>query len=811
MKTIEAKRIFFSFQQMLLFIFLLCFSSCDSFNIGREKPSKNLEIGEEIEVASETVSSSGGTVTVDDPTSDVDGLEIVVPPNSYPGSKTFKISTAEITNHSLGQYFNPITPLIQIENGGGYADSIMEITIPIDLPEGEFPIGFYYDEITGKLEGIPFKSYTNKSITLLTRHFMPASELTPSEDGLKAGGIKIDATSNLIISSISESVLKATPIISSGFKVGTDDWEFTNYGSYIAPGGHCAGQSMTSMWYYFEKKLKGEDKLFGKFSTVQNLWQDNGAGYRFCSVVQNDISWNGQISGFMWKYVDKNQELDKLKFMTIAAAMLITGEPQKIGIYRNGGGHSIVCFQVGYNEGKLYISDPNQPGNGQIINLKNNKFEPYIAKANGNAASHPYPFITWEAKTAIVDWTMIGQRYSQMLNGTIGNVAPNTFPPYTIWVKGKADLELKDGFSTTNDTLRCMVECPTTARGFNVGGKWYIWYNMFDINGTRIDVSEGSGKGYIILKPGLNKIGIYVYSKITGAVDNNGNLLDLFVDFKWFNVYYSKLYIDPNPIVAEPGDEVKITARPEGTAPANAKYVWNFGDGSKEVTVKNDSIVKHKFSKEGEYTVTVDLYDNSINSLVGHATADADIANGILSRLQKYQWISIDFNADFESNNEIVSFSVLMVDNQPPFGSTQRCPLVWNGANFSTTFDYSWELFSGEKVHTTGTITGSMSANGMIMRTLTAHETSFYPESNDNYLYDISVKDVPYQPDYEYDEYSPRFAVEGSKVSQYINSYAQSWDFVDSDGNPQKLYSTSVNYNDPEDEPYLHITFSGEK
>jgi hypothetical protein len=186
-----------------------------------------------------------------------------------------------------------------------------------------------------------------------------------------------------------------------------------------------------------------------------------------------------------------------------------------------------------------------------------------------------------------------------------------------------------------------------------------------------------------------------------------------------------------------------------------------------------------------------------------------NLDQGILSKIQKYQYVSIDFSADIKSNSTTVSFSSLSVDNTPPYGSTEDCPLSWSGVSFSTTFDYSWKLFSGEKVHSYGTISGTMSTDGTIIEKFTAHETSVHPETNDVYKYDITVINVPYQSDYEYNEYSPRFGAESAIVSQYIYAYTQSWDFTDSDGNQQMLYSTTVNYNDPEDEPYLHITFSG--
>jgi hypothetical protein len=818
MKNLFSGRTRFPFKWLV--VLTLTLSSCSSFNVEKVKPSTNLEIGNETVVASQSVSTSGGTVMVDSPGSEIDGLAISVPKNSYSDSRTFKISTAPIINNTLGQYFNPITPLIQIENGGGYANSIMEITIPINISAGEVPLGFYYDEITGTLEAIPIKEFTSTSITLLTRHFMPASDLSPADETLKSGGIKVDPTANLVISSITESILKGKAIISSGFQVGKDDWEFPNYGSYIADGGHCAGQNMCAMWYYFEKKLKGEGNLFEKFSTVPSLWQDNAIGYRLCSVIHNDLAWEGTFIDFFDKYIDTNQERDKLKLYMIAGAMLTTGEPQGIGIYRKTGtntdgspkygGHDLICYQVAINEGKLYISDPNKPGVEQFIEFKNNKFEPYIAKLNGHAASNPYPFVTWYAKTAYIEWDKIGKRYAELLDSTIGNKAPNTFPACTIWVKGKADLELKNGFSTNSDTLRCMVECPTASYVFNVNGKKYIRFSVYKDDGTQIDHWEDNGKGYTILKPGLNKIGVYVFARKQGVVDNNGNLCDLFINFKWFNVYYSKLEIVPNSISGAPNDEMTFTASTGGTAPKNAKYVWNFGDGTSEVSVKNDSTITHTFSKEGNFDVSVKLYDNSTNKLIGEATAKANIGISLLNDLQKCKYISIYLNAIFTVNlgftiNEIQMISSTPVTSEP----TKIYPLKWSGNSFTTT--YNNEGGGTQDVGTrSGTISGTLSADGLTIETLTANQTilRFFvnPKGTTTTEENISLKNVPFDGTYNINEQF--YKVVGSSVGLSVNSVTYQWESNWDDGtHMDPEYITTADYENAN----LGVVFSGSK
>jgi hypothetical protein len=179
MKNLHSGRTRFPIQ--LLIAVLIAFTSCNSFNVEKVKPSTNLEIGDEVVVSTKTITTSGGTVIVDSPGSEIDGLKILVPPNGYSTSKTFKISTAPITNHTLGQYFNPLTPLIQIDNGGGYSTEPMQITIPITLPKGDFAMAYYYDEMSGKLEGLPILNLTSTSITVTTRHFMAGSELSAND------------------------------------------------------------------------------------------------------------------------------------------------------------------------------------------------------------------------------------------------------------------------------------------------------------------------------------------------------------------------------------------------------------------------------------------------------------------------------------------------------------------------------------------------------------------------------------------------------------------------------------------------------
>ena len=343
----------------------------------------------------------------------LDGLELTVPADSYDGNVNFNITYAEVENHSFGPDFNPVTPLVTVDNGGVYSNELIEVRVPVEVPEDYFAMGFFYDEATDKLEGMPLLARDAESITLGTHHF-----------------------SSFIVSMIKKTLIKDT--VDSGFWPGEDDWEFTNYGSYIAPGGHCAGQAMTAMWYYVTRPDGADVSLYDRYDNngdtpTPDIWQDNSLGYRFASVIQAD-NWGVTINSGVSCPLSMTKPLST--FFTYA--MQVTGEPQFVAIWSSqGGGHAMIVYRI--KGGDLYIADPNYPGNiDRRIQCIDGAFKPYnsganaeeIAAGNGKA----YETIEYWAKTAIVDYGHISARWQEVKNGTIGN---GSFPQYQLVYWGR--------------------------------------------------------------------------------------------------------------------------------------------------------------------------------------------------------------------------------------------------------------------------------------------------------------------------------------------------------------------------------------
>lgn len=649
--------------------------------------SKNITSGSFTEVSNTTIGLSATTVKIAKPGTPVDGIEIAIPTNSYTSNPALKISYAEIKSHQFGANFNPISPIISISCDGGYSATPMQVTIPIKLPEGHFAMGYFLDETTGKLEGLPVLKLSPTSITVCTRHFMSAARLKAADANQKEAKAGLTAFANMIISSISESTLKSQTIINSGFAIGSDDWEFVNNGSYLSSGGHCAGQSITSMWYYYEKKLNGEANLFHRFDLLNQksnpnfMWQDNPMGYRFASTIQEDFDFSGWITKLTLEAY-----LPGLVFKSFATAILVTGEPQFVLINNSAGkgGHAMIVSKVNFNEGKLYVADPNYPNNYTTAGVESIRTIDYVGGilkpyetglvAGGNSITMDQ--IGYFGKTAFIEWTKIGKRYNELVNNTIGTVAPNIFPSYTMWVKDKTkDFELKDGITVSKDTLSTYVECPTATERVTINGKRIISSEVYGTDGlikskqnipgvTNWSLSIGQ---YVILKPGLNKLGYYIVGWNSNVLyDKSTERIPLFVDFKWINVQYTKLEISPNPIIGEPDKDIIITAKSYGSATKNGKYIWNFGDGTADVAVTNDSIVKYKYSKAGIYNVVLNLYDNATNKLVSTSVATAKINQAIVK-------------LDISPNPIVVAFGKEITITAKSYGSgPKNAKYVWN-------------------------------------------------------------------------------------------------------------------------------------
>lgn len=469
-----------------------------------------LVVGPAVEVLNKRVGQHGATVAVSNPADPLGGLEFTFPPDVLPGETPLVVQQSPILGHQFGQDINPITPLIQVQLGTNhmFLTNDVVVKIPIKLPPDTFAMGFLYDRDTGSLEGMPLVELTTNSISLGTRHF-----------------------SNFFISMIP--IDRLAEEVDTGFKPGVDDWEFTNYGSWVAKGGHCAGQTASAMWYYYEKKLKeGAPPLHNRFDNqgysfrTPAFGNDNVDGYKMASMVQSDIDFHNFSNQFWF-----NLGLSDLNtYQAFVYSMQVTHEPQYMSIYGDVGGHAIAAY--GASGGTIHVADPNFPGDTTRVvdfNPTSGTFNAYSSGANAQDLKHAFTRFKYRAKTTQVDWNKIHARWAEFEAGTIGE---DEFPCTELFVFDPAstnfigtvetDALLMPTNYTSSQIVQFMVTSKSEAKDVRI--------SVVDTNG--LEWATGSTGWQIGLFEGTNVIGVQMFD----AYLDGARTKTAWIGFQWIAI-----------------------------------------------------------------------------------------------------------------------------------------------------------------------------------------------------------------------------------------------------------------------------------
>ncbi len=458
----------------------------------KSPPAAAITTGPEVEVATGVIGPTGGTIEVKKPGEPLDGFRLDVPPNAYEQDTSFTLSYAPIESHTFGSDFNPRTPLIHIENGGEFADEFLRVKIPVTVSPDEFAMAVTYDEDAGELEALPPAAYEDGFLTVCTRHF-----------------------SRIAATAISLAWLPDD--IETGFQPGRDDWEFYNRGSYIAPGGHCAGQCVTAMWYFTEKAgNKGAASLYGQYdgdlSSDPSLWQDDNLGYRLASTVQEDMAWEH----WSRKVVDAFSNVaDVVTWRTIRYAMQLTGKPQLLVVSGTSGVHAIIAYRT--SKGTLHVADPNQPGNASLtIPFGYVSFDSY-KPPNAEFRNTAYCSVS-----TIYSWREVGRRWGELDGKTIGS---DRFPSYSLAVKwndaqgAEQTSELCDGWTTDAEKVTVVARYANSPSRENKEKEFRVYVYQ---NGGWSQGNEAQ------LDSGPNQLGI--------LIEHYNATNYYYVDFQWVKV-----------------------------------------------------------------------------------------------------------------------------------------------------------------------------------------------------------------------------------------------------------------------------------
>ena len=482
---------------------LLLSLSCNMPRLRRPAAAdeRRLVLGEPAVALTSTIGAGGGVLRVELPGSPIDGWAIEVPSGAYPSETAFRISSMPIKSHTFGDDFQPVTPLVRIDNGGAVAQGFLTIEVPVEVPQGYFPLAFTYDPETGALEGLPV---------------MP-------EDG--SVRIPMRAFSYITVAMVRENLLEGT--IATDFNPQLDMWPFPNEGSAAAPAGYCAGASLTSL-YYFDRPARGPlmqayDPFDNPHAATPSLPEDDRLGIRLSSAAQGMIRIDpSNVDPNVDWWIRTQWDDARVTYLTLAGIMLATEQPQLVHLQNPSTAHAVVAY--GSQDGRrILIADPNYPGEARQLTYDPaaGRFDSY--QTGTMAGSPPIEFdrAFFLRKRDVIPWGGLAGLMQAFEAGTVGS---DLFPTYTIWASSadpddtSAPEPLVDGFQTSEKKLKLKFE----PQGFE--GRMVLYRE----DGRAFDLVESGGS--TILELGDEQT-------VTGfLIEKTGGSKPLWVDFRWMRI-----------------------------------------------------------------------------------------------------------------------------------------------------------------------------------------------------------------------------------------------------------------------------------
>ena len=440
--------------------------------------------GPAAQLATGSAGPDGGTITVSKPGDPLDGLAISVPAGTYASTVQFTVSEKPLDTKAVADGYTAASAVVSIDNGGVPAtgDPVL-VTIPAAIPDGADVVGLYLHP-DASLDVLPVVARDAKGATVAAPHF-----------------------SDIVLALVDWSKIPTT--VDSGFRPGTDDWEFPNYGSFVAPGGHCLGQSVTAIWYYDTQRLAGASPLYGLFDNnsadpkTPTFWKDDSDGYRFASTIQ--VESPAIPTAAAWFRSFKTSP-NVYAYAMLRAAIGLSGRPQLMSIADAQGGsrHAIIAYRV--TPQRVYVADPNYPGKLRTITWDpaTGTLGPYYSgdsagsiAAGGGVAYTQFAFLPYSA--AVSD-DRLAARWAQFETNSVGS---DVFPKLPLEYVSGQDSQGNDIWTplpaaVTTDQAQLRVRIAGTPTGSRLGG--YL--------GTKL-AAQGTGELKIALKEGANDVGLF--------------------------------------------------------------------------------------------------------------------------------------------------------------------------------------------------------------------------------------------------------------------------------------------------------------
>lgn len=361
-----------------------------------------------------TIGPEGGNVKVNNPDSQLFGVEVVVPPNTVQSPTTFSIAIdRSIPAETLPNEFNQIGPMISLVSTTELQRPVM-VNVPFsdDREEDELRIFLHFNDTTKIWEAVaPLPTDNPQIMRLLVQDFS-----TYSKGKVSIGASYIHSGFNINLDSLAAENNREGCICDSGEK---------------KDNGICAGMSRIAE-VYFNKYAEPNNEGLRCWWTEETSWQVSCQAQ--CLYTNNQKGWvNNFIEDlekfgiFFWEIPDDSYLVDYLKYRLLANEVTTINLVEYYTEQPKPYGHSILVTgweKTGYFSGKFEVYD-NQT-NSQIRELTYIQFQPplvvpYTLMDYQDAGGNDYDYFSPSSTTYFQYPQLSNLIESSPRDGTCGN------------------------------------------------------------------------------------------------------------------------------------------------------------------------------------------------------------------------------------------------------------------------------------------------------------------------------------------------------------------------------------------------------
>ncbi len=332
------------------------------------------------------------------------GMSVRIPRDAFAEPRAVVITCRDAVGLPPGA--EPLSPLISIDVGGGYADRLLDVTIPVGVDKSEHPLACYWDADSGLLEGIPTYEYVEGKLRIKVRHLSQSLVVLRPPPAKKG-------------------VLEVQP----AFVPGRDDFPFPNYGSYVEPGGFCDGAVIAALWYHTNPELRGSYAVreHPLLFDGDEYWQNDVLGIKWVVMAGENV---GETTRGKLDAASKLRH-DQRTWDHFRTVLHFTRRPQIAAIYPFQNaliGHAVLVFRavVEADGGYLVIWDPNYPGQERRIEYSVvDGFKPYVGGIDPSGTTYEFHWVSYRCTSTMLERERIAELWQRVQAGTIGK---GTFP-----------------------------------------------------------------------------------------------------------------------------------------------------------------------------------------------------------------------------------------------------------------------------------------------------------------------------------------------------------------------------------------------